>query len=151
MVWHAPPVPPPDAVADAALPPHALGSLMVCAAHQPSAVFQSEYLPFMDQFAQSLQLWSPDSNAFCYAAVDAGARKWPALNAASCSAIETAAAPRVAHSNREAHVHDLLVQSACRARLAGDWAREQLHLRAAGAQPRGAAGGSRRGARPRPR
>ena len=69
-VWHAPPAPPPDDVPIGGLAAGQLGALMLCAAHQPSAAFQSEYLPFMDQYANSLQLWSPGSDAFCYAAVD---------------------------------------------------------------------------------
>ena len=33
----------------------------------PSRVFLEEYLPFFDQYAQSMTLWSPDSTAFAYA------------------------------------------------------------------------------------
>jgi Tol biopolymer transport system component len=33
----------------------------------PSQTFLGEYLPFADQYAQSMTLWSPDSRSFCYA------------------------------------------------------------------------------------
>jgi hypothetical protein len=70
VVWHAPEGAPPDALPAAELAGR-LGSLMLCQTRPPSAAFQSEYLPFFDQYAQSLQLWSPGSDAFCYPAVDA--------------------------------------------------------------------------------
>ena len=37
----------------------------------PTAEFSTAYLPFWDQYAQSVRLWSPDGRAFVYTAVDA--------------------------------------------------------------------------------
>lgn len=44
----------------------------------PTRTFLSDYLVFFDQYARSMTIWSPDSNAFTYAAVDpeAGSRVW---------------------------------------------------------------------------
>ncbi|MCX6046861.1 MAG: hypothetical protein NT075_17295 [Chloroflexi bacterium] len=36
----------------------------------PSSVFLQQYLPFADQYAQSIQLWSPDSSAVVFAGQD---------------------------------------------------------------------------------
>jgi len=37
---------------------------------KPSDSFFRNYLQFYDQYAQSMQLWSPDNNAFCYCGLD---------------------------------------------------------------------------------
>ncbi|HEY5579342.1 MAG TPA: hypothetical protein VIL12_06625, partial [Acidimicrobiia bacterium] len=37
----------------------------------PTGEFSAAYLPFWDQYAQSVRLWSPDGRAFVYTAVDA--------------------------------------------------------------------------------
>ncbi|GAB4818880.1 hypothetical protein N2152v2_005926 [Parachlorella kessleri] len=68
MIWHSPEAGPPSQPGkDTA--GAGLGCVMICQRHSPTAVMQREYLPFWDQYAQSLQLWSPDSQAFCYAAI----------------------------------------------------------------------------------
>ncbi|MCB0130622.1 MAG: PD40 domain-containing protein [Caldilineaceae bacterium] len=36
-------------------------------AFRPNAGFLSSYAPFFDQYAQSMDIWAPDSNAFAYA------------------------------------------------------------------------------------
>ena len=48
------------------------------AAFVPSRAFLQAYIAFFDQYARSMTLWSPDSNAFAYAAVDetAGNHIW---------------------------------------------------------------------------
>ena len=38
--------------------------------HKPTATFGRDYLPFFDQFIQSIDLWSPDGTAFAYPAED---------------------------------------------------------------------------------
>ncbi|CAN5421557.1 PD40 domain-containing protein [soil metagenome] len=40
----------------------------------PSSVFLQQYLPFADQYAQSTQLWSPDSSAVVFAGQDENAQ-----------------------------------------------------------------------------
>jgi TolB protein len=40
------------------------------AAIVPSAIFLQRYITFFDQYARSMSIWSPDSSAFAYAAVD---------------------------------------------------------------------------------
>lgn len=44
----------------------------------PSRTFLQTYLPFFDQYVQSMTLWSPDSSAFTYAGsgVDGGSSVW---------------------------------------------------------------------------
>lgn len=44
----------------------------------PSRTFLADYLAFFDQYARSMTIWSPDSSAFAYAAVDpeTGSRIW---------------------------------------------------------------------------
>jgi hypothetical protein len=36
----------------------------------PSQTFGSEYLPFFEQYAQSMSLWAPDGTAFAYAGIN---------------------------------------------------------------------------------
>jgi Tol biopolymer transport system component len=43
------------------------GSTFTMPRFYPSDVFGSEYLPFFDQYAQSMSLWAPDGSAFAYA------------------------------------------------------------------------------------
>jgi TolB protein len=38
---------------------------------RPTGTFVRDFLPFFDQYARSMSLWSPDGNAFVYPAVDA--------------------------------------------------------------------------------
>src|SRR5690606_33840726 len=40
------------------------------AAIVPSRIFLQSYLTFFDQYARSMTIWSPDSTAFAYAALD---------------------------------------------------------------------------------
>jgi Tol biopolymer transport system component len=40
----------------------------------PSVLMVQEYLPFFEQYAQSMTLWSPDSRAFAYAGLDEAGR-----------------------------------------------------------------------------
>lgn len=40
----------------------------------PTPTFVRDYLPFFDQYAHSMSLWSPDGSAFAYAATGAGGR-----------------------------------------------------------------------------
>jgi len=46
--------------------------------HMPSQTVLASYLPFFDQYALSHAVWSPDSDAFCYAGVgmDGAAGAW---------------------------------------------------------------------------
>eukprot|EP00877_Chromochloris_zofingiensis_P014150 jgi/Chrzof1/898/Cz01g32330.t1 len=44
--------------------------IMQCCAHLPSTRFLNQYVPFLDQYKLSLQLWSPDSTAFCFPAFE---------------------------------------------------------------------------------
>lgn len=46
------------------------GEVHLEVAARTTATFSREVLPFHDQFARSHAWWSPDSKAFCYAAVD---------------------------------------------------------------------------------
>jgi TolB protein len=41
----------------------------------PSRTFLQRYLAFFDQYAQSMNIWSPDSTAFAYAGVDQAGRR----------------------------------------------------------------------------
>lgn len=41
---------------------------------RPSLTFGRDYLPFFDQYAQSMSLWAPDGSAFAYAGVDEAGR-----------------------------------------------------------------------------
>ena len=42
------------------------------ALHTPSEEYASTYLPFFDQYAQGMSMWSPDSSAFAYAGIEPG-------------------------------------------------------------------------------
>jgi Tol biopolymer transport system component len=46
------------------------GSSFTTGRFVPSAEFSREYLPFFEQYAQSMNLWSPDGSAFVYAGQD---------------------------------------------------------------------------------
>lgn len=41
---------------------------------RPSLTFGRDYLPFFDQYAQSMSLWAPDGSAFAYAGIDEAGR-----------------------------------------------------------------------------
>lgn len=45
-------------------------SIVSYASHVPTVEYARDYLPFFDQFAQAVQLWSPDGTAFVYPGVD---------------------------------------------------------------------------------
>ncbi|PRW44266.1 F-box SNE-like [Chlorella sorokiniana] len=66
VVYDAPAAPLPP-IADAGAPAGWLGSLTACCPFNPSLQFLDRYLPFADQYLRSLQLWDPDSCAFCFA------------------------------------------------------------------------------------